>query len=84
MNDQLKKGNTRTDVLEKLEKGKIGHRAAMDWLNVKTRWRRSTWTAPLKAGDIGFHPVARHCLVQLLQRLLPVRFSKNQVKRYSR
>jgi hypothetical protein len=36
MNEELKKGNSLADVLEKLEKGKIGHRAAMDWLNVKT------------------------------------------------
>jgi len=35
MNDDLK-GNSLADVLEKLEKVKIGHRAAMDWLNVKT------------------------------------------------
>ena len=33
MNDDLK-GCSLTDVLEKLEKGKIGHRAAMEWLNV--------------------------------------------------
>lgn len=36
MNDEPKKGDSLADVLEKLEKGKIGHRAAMDWLNVKT------------------------------------------------
>ena len=33
MNDSLK-GCSLADVLEKLEKGKIGHRAAMDWLNI--------------------------------------------------
>ena len=33
MNDDLK-GCSLADVLEKLEKGKIGHRAAMEWLNV--------------------------------------------------
>lgn len=36
MNDELQKGDSLADVLEKLEKGKIGHRAAMDWLNVKS------------------------------------------------
>jgi hypothetical protein len=35
MNEDLK-GNSLADVLEKLEKGKIGHRAAMEWLNVTT------------------------------------------------
>jgi len=35
MNEDLK-GNSLADVLEKLEKGKIGHRAAMEWLNVKS------------------------------------------------
>jgi hypothetical protein len=33
MNDELS-GCSLADVLAKLEKGKIGHRAAMDWLNV--------------------------------------------------
>jgi toxin ParE1/3/4 len=33
MNEDLK-GNSLADVLEKLEKGKIGHRAAMEWLNI--------------------------------------------------
>jgi hypothetical protein len=32
MNEDLK-GSSLADVLEKLEKGKIGHRAAMEWLN---------------------------------------------------
>jgi hypothetical protein len=36
MNDELKKGDSLADVLEKLEKGKIGHRAAMEWLNVES------------------------------------------------
>lgn len=31
--DELK-GCSLADVLERLEKGKIGHRAAMEWLNV--------------------------------------------------
>jgi hypothetical protein len=35
MSEELK-GNSLADVLEKLEKGKIGHRAAMDWLDVKS------------------------------------------------
>ena len=35
MNDDLK-GSSLADVLEKLEKGKIGHRAAMEWLDVKS------------------------------------------------
>jgi hypothetical protein len=35
MNEDLK-GNSLADVLEKLEKGKIGHRTAMGWLNVKS------------------------------------------------
>ncbi len=35
MNAELK-GCSLADVLEKLEKGKIGHRAAMEWLNVKS------------------------------------------------
>ena len=35
MNEDLK-GASLADVLEKLEKGKIGHRAAMEWLNVKS------------------------------------------------
>ncbi len=35
MNDTLK-GCSLTDVLERLEKGKIGHRAAMEWLNVSS------------------------------------------------
>ena len=30
------KGCTLDDVLEKLEKGKIGHRAAMDWLDIES------------------------------------------------
>ena len=34
MNDDLK-GLSLSDVLERLEKGKIGHRAAMEWLNVE-------------------------------------------------
>ena len=33
--DELK-GCSLADVLEKLEKGKIGHRAAMEWLNVRS------------------------------------------------
>jgi hypothetical protein len=33
MNDELK-GHSFADVLEKLEKGKIGHGAAMAWLNI--------------------------------------------------
>jgi hypothetical protein len=33
MNEDLE-GCTLADVLEKLEKGKIGHHAAMAWLNV--------------------------------------------------
>jgi hypothetical protein len=38
MNEDLEnlKGNSLADVLEKLEKGKIGHRVAMEWLNVKS------------------------------------------------
>jgi hypothetical protein len=35
VNEELK-GCSLADVLEKLEKGKIGHRAAMEWLNVKS------------------------------------------------
>ena len=35
MNADLK-GCSLADVLEKLEKGKIGHRAAMEWLNVES------------------------------------------------
>jgi hypothetical protein len=35
MNDELK-GCSLADVLERLEKGKIGHRAAMEWLNVSS------------------------------------------------
>jgi hypothetical protein len=35
MNEYLK-GSSLADVLEKLEKGKIGHRAAMAWLNVES------------------------------------------------
>ena len=35
MNEDLK-GNSLADVLEKLEKGKIGHHAAMEWLNIKS------------------------------------------------
>ena len=35
MNEDLK-GSSLADVLEKLEKGKIGHRAAMAWLNVES------------------------------------------------
>ncbi len=33
MTDELK-GCTLAEVLEKLERGKIGHRAAMEWLNI--------------------------------------------------
>ncbi len=33
MNDDLE-GCSLSDVLERLEKGKIGHRAAMEWLNI--------------------------------------------------
>lgn len=33
MNEELR-GCSLADVLEKLEKSKIGHRAAMEWLNV--------------------------------------------------
>jgi hypothetical protein len=35
MNESLE-GCTLADVLEKLEKGKIGHRAAMEWLNIES------------------------------------------------
>ena len=35
MSDELK-GLSLADVLEKLEKGKIGHAAAMEWLNVES------------------------------------------------
>jgi hypothetical protein len=35
MDDDLK-GCSLADVLEKLEKGKIGHRMAMEWLNVRS------------------------------------------------
>jgi hypothetical protein len=35
MNEELK-GCSVADVLEKLEKGKIGHAAAMEWLNVRS------------------------------------------------
>jgi hypothetical protein len=35
MNEELK-GCSLADVLEKLEKGKLGHRAAMEWLNLKS------------------------------------------------
>jgi hypothetical protein len=35
MNEDLK-GKSLADVLEALEKGNIGHRAAMEWLNVKS------------------------------------------------
>ncbi len=35
MKDELK-GCSLADVLEKLEKGKIGHSAAMEWLNIKS------------------------------------------------
>ena len=30
------KGCSLADILEKLEKGKIGHRAAMDWLDIES------------------------------------------------
>jgi hypothetical protein len=36
MNEDLK-GCSLSDVLEKLEKGKIGHRAAMAWLNIDSQ-----------------------------------------------
>jgi hypothetical protein len=36
MNDDLK-GCSLADVLEKLEKGKIGHAAAMAWLNIESQ-----------------------------------------------
>ncbi len=36
MNDDLA-GCTLYDVLEKLDKGRIGHRAAMAWLNIDSR-----------------------------------------------
>ncbi len=36
MNETLK-GCSLADVLEKLEKGKIGHRAAMEWLNIESQ-----------------------------------------------
>jgi hypothetical protein len=36
MSDDLK-GCSLADVLEKLEKGRIGHRAAMEWLGVALR-----------------------------------------------
>ena len=35
MTEELK-GCSLADVLEKLEKGKIGHGAAMEWLNVES------------------------------------------------
>ena len=35
MSEELK-GNSLADVLEKLEKGRIGHRAAMAWVNVES------------------------------------------------
>ena len=36
MNECLK-GCSLAEVLEKLEKGKIGHRAAMEWLNIESQ-----------------------------------------------
>ncbi len=36
MIDEELKGCSLADVLDRLEKGKIGHRAAMAWLNVKS------------------------------------------------
>jgi hypothetical protein len=36
MNETLK-GSSLADVLEKLEKGKIGHRAVMEWLNIESQ-----------------------------------------------
>lgn len=36
MNEDLR-GCSLADVLEKLEKGKIGHRAAMSWLNIESQ-----------------------------------------------
>ncbi len=36
MNEDLK-GCSLADVLDKLEKGKIGHRAAMAWLNIESQ-----------------------------------------------
>jgi len=36
MNEALV-GCSLSDVLEKLEKGKIGHRAAMEWLNIESQ-----------------------------------------------
>ena len=36
MNENLK-GCSLSDVLEKLEKGKIGHSAAMEWLNIESQ-----------------------------------------------
>jgi hypothetical protein len=36
MNEDLK-GCSLADVLERLEKGKIGHRAAMAWLNIDSQ-----------------------------------------------
>jgi hypothetical protein len=34
--NETPKGCSLADVLEKLEKGKIGHRAAMEWLNIES------------------------------------------------
>ncbi len=36
MNEDLK-GCSLADVLDKLDKGKIGHRAAMAWLNIESQ-----------------------------------------------
>lgn len=36
MNEDLK-GCSLADVLDKLEKGQIGHRAAMAWLNIESQ-----------------------------------------------
>jgi hypothetical protein len=36
MNESLK-GCSLAEVLEKLEKGKIGHRDAMEWLNIESQ-----------------------------------------------
>ena len=36
MNDDELRGASLADVLAKLEKGKIGHPAAMQWLNVES------------------------------------------------
>jgi hypothetical protein len=76
MNEELKKGNSLADVLEKLEKGKIGHRAAMDWLNVKTYDALVEIAPPAEQRDPPEFLACRECGIERTYNVHPSTISR--------